>query len=307
MRVKPHSKAGKVWFIILACLFALLFAVTLVITQNDLIYYTISSKFGGGSKYPKSGNPDLYVYYSAGEGEPTDKAGALRAANAFNETVCEEGTVLLKNDGSLPLAKGSRVTVFGRNSVDLVYGGSGSNAGASSLEKLDFCDMLESTGGFVCNPAIREYYESLDISRPDSSAMGVTYTGFPTAEAPVSEYPLSVRDSYDDYADAAKVDGGGHFTIMFRIMIPQALPMTLALGIIAFIGYWNDYMTVFMFLPSHPTLATGLYLFQTQPSIRSNYPLLYAAIIIATVPVVVLYAAFQEKIMVNTVAGGLKG
>ena len=36
-------------------------------------------------------------------------------------------------------------------------------------------------------------------------------------------------------------------------------------------------------------------------------PLLYAAIIIATVPVVVLYAAFQEKIMVNTVAGGLKG
>ena len=205
MRVKPHSKAGKVWFIILACLFALLFAVTLVITQNDLIYYTISSKFGGGRRYIKSGDPDLYVYYSAGEGEPTDKAGALRAANAFNETVCEEGTVLLKNDGSLPLAKGSRVTVFGRNSVDLVYGGSGSNAGASSLEKLDFCDMLESTGGFVCNPAIREYYESLDISRPDSSAMGVTYTGFPTAEAPVSEYPLSVRDSYDDYADAAIV------------------------------------------------------------------------------------------------------
>ena len=76
------------------------------------------------------------------------------------------------------------MTVLGRNSVDLVYGGSGSNAGASEMEKLDLGDMLESVGGFEYNPVVRSYYEGLNISRPDSTSMGVTYTGFPTAEAP---------------------------------------------------------------------------------------------------------------------------
>ena len=111
----------------------------------------------------------------------------------------------------------------------------------------------------------------------------------------------------NDYAEAAKVDGAGHYTIMLKIMLPMSLPMSLAIGIITFIGYWNDYMTVLLFLPDFPTLATGLYLFQSQPEIRSHYPLYYAAIIMSTVPIVVLYASFQNMIMVNTVAGGIKG
>lgn len=111
----------------------------------------------------------------------------------------------------------------------------------------------------------------------------------------------------DSYAEAAKVDGAGHYTIMFKIMVPMSVPMSIALGIITFIGYWNDYMTVLLFLPNFPTLATGLYLFQTQPEIRSHYPLYYAAIIMSTIPIIVLYASFQNMIMKNTVAGGLKG
>lgn len=206
MSIKPRSKAGMIWFIILASLFVLLLVITIVITQNNLIYYTISSKFGGGSKYLKSGDPDMYVYYSFKEGDPTDKAGALAAANALNERICEEGSVLLKNDNDvLPLARGSKVTVLGRNSVDLVYGGSGSNAGASEMEKLDLGDMLESVGGFEYNPVVRSYYEGLNISRPDSTSMGVTYTGFPTAEAPVGDYPDAVKQSYSEYGDAAIV------------------------------------------------------------------------------------------------------
>lgn len=110
-----------------------------------------------------------------------------------------------------------------------------------------------------------------------------------------------------EYAEAAFIDGGNHYDIFFRIMLPQAMPMCLALGIVGFIGIWNDYMTPLMFLRGYPTMASGLYLFQSNPSIRSNYPLYYACILIASVPVVVIYAVFQEKIMTNTVAGGLKG
>lgn len=110
-----------------------------------------------------------------------------------------------------------------------------------------------------------------------------------------------------EYAEAVFVDGGGHYTVFFKVMLPQSLPMCVALFIVQFIGLWNDYMTPLLFLRDFPTLASGLYLFQYVPSIRANYPLYYASILIATIPVVVLYSLFQESIMTNTVAGGLKG
>lgn len=110
-----------------------------------------------------------------------------------------------------------------------------------------------------------------------------------------------------DYAEAVFVDGGGHFTVYFKVMLPQSLSMCFALGIIQFITQYNDYNTMILFLPSYPTLASGLYQFQFVPEIRSNYPVYYAVIIITTIPVIVLYACFQEQIMNSTVAGGLKG
>ncbi len=110
-----------------------------------------------------------------------------------------------------------------------------------------------------------------------------------------------------DYAEAVFIDGGGHFTVYFHVMLPQSLSMCLALGIVQFIGLWNDYATMVLFLPEYPTLANGLYQFQFMAGIRSNYPLYFAAIIMCMIPVLTLYAAFQEQIMTSMVTGGLKG
>ncbi len=107
--------------------------------------------------------------------------------------------------------------------------------------------------------------------------------------------------------EAVFIDGGGHFTVYLRVMLPQSMPMCFALGIVSLIGLWNDYNSTLLYLSDYPTLATGLYLFQYVPSIRADYPLYFAAIIMATIPVVILYACFQDAIMTNSVAGGLKG
>ena len=61
------------------------------------------------------------------------------------------------------------------------------------------------------------------------------------------------------YAEATFIDGGGHATVFFRIMLPQAWPAMLTLCIMAFIGAWNDYMTMILYLPDFPTIASGLY------------------------------------------------
>ena len=73
------------------------------------------------------------------------------------------------------------------------------------------------------------------------------------------------------------------------------------------IGLWNDYSTPFLFMNSTPTLAVGLQAIQAELQSKGQYPLVFAAMIISILPVLILYACFQKKIIENTVAGGLKG
>ena len=109
------------------------------------------------------------------------------------------------------------------------------------------------------------------------------------------------------YAEATFIDGGGHFTVFFRIMLPQASMSILTLAIISLIGVWNDYMTVLLYLPDYPTLASGLYRIQKSFTRSGDYPSYYAGLVVATIPVLVVFAAFSDTIMNNFSVGGLKG
>lgn len=138
-------------------LFVFMLVVTILLTQNTSLYNTVNSMLGGEERYLKSGDPDDYQYYRA---DYTSKSEVLAAANAFNEEICEEGITLLKNENNaLPLDYGQRITVFGKNSVNLVLGGSGSNAGSGSNVKADLFGGLRNAG-FVCNPVLEAFYKS---------------------------------------------------------------------------------------------------------------------------------------------------
>ncbi len=112
------------------------------------------------------------------------------------------------------------------------------------------------------------------------------------------------------YAESAKIDGAGHATIFFRIMLPLARPSLFAVGIITFIGYWNDYYAPYMYLRNYPTLAVGIYQLSSDITTGANsydYPALFAIMTISVIPIIVLFSIFQKSIMENTVAGGIKG
>ena len=110
-----------------------------------------------------------------------------------------------------------------------------------------------------------------------------------------------------NYAEAAQMDGGSHFTIFFKVMIPLCKGPIISCCILQAITLWNDYSTPFLFLNSRPTLAVGLEQIKATLENSSSYPLIFAAVIISILPVLILYACFQKKIVENTVAGGLKG
>lgn len=109
------------------------------------------------------------------------------------------------------------------------------------------------------------------------------------------------------YAEAAQMDGAGHFGIFFKVMIPMCKGPIIACCILQAITLWNDYSTPFLFMNSTPTLAVGLQIIQEEFTSGGEYPLVFAAMIISILPVLILYACFQKKIIENTVAGGLKG
>lgn len=111
------------------------------------------------------------------------------------------------------------------------------------------------------------------------------------------------------YAEAGFIDGASDAQVFFKIMLPQARPGIIAVAIIQAINIWNDYFNPYMFMqdPKKQTLAVGIYSLVQQQSYAADWPKLFAAMIIATVPVLIVYALFSNKIIENTVAGGLKG
>lgn len=111
------------------------------------------------------------------------------------------------------------------------------------------------------------------------------------------------------YAEAGFVDGASDAQVFLRIMLPQARPGIIAVAIIQGINVWNDYFNPYMFLQdkSKMTLAVGIYNLVQEQSYAADWPKLFAAMIIATVPVLIVYAIFSNTIIENTVAGGLKG
>ena len=110
------------------------------------------------------------------------------------------------------------------------------------------------------------------------------------------------------YAEAASMDGAGRFKTFFTIMLPMAKGPIIACAILQSITLWNDYSTPFLFMPSHMTLAVGLQKLQNELGGSSgNYPMVFSSMLIALLPVLILYICFQKKIIENTNAGGLKG
>ena len=110
------------------------------------------------------------------------------------------------------------------------------------------------------------------------------------------------------YAEAAQIDGASNLQIFLRVMLPQAKPALFAVGIISFIGFWNDYFTPFMYLRAHQTLAVGIYRLQKELSqIGGDWPVVFSAMILSALPVIAIFSIFQRTIIANTVAGGLKG
>ncbi len=191
---------SKVWFFVSTITMAFVFIVTMIMTQVPIIRETFNIVFGR----PQAIVGENKGLYKVSDGI-TDKKSAYDAANELNINITSEGTILLKNEQNvLPLAADSKISVFGKNSVNLLYGGSGSGGYSSGGLKTIF-DSLEAAG-FSYNTALRSFYENTSQSgnaRITSPGFDETIAGFPTAETPIANYMKhNIPDSYKDHDTA---------------------------------------------------------------------------------------------------------
>ncbi len=109
------------------------------------------------------------------------------------------------------------------------------------------------------------------------------------------------------YEEAALIDGCGFFKTMTKIMIPMARPSIITVILFQFLAYWNEYMVAFTLLQTdHATLSVGLRnLMQAQRS-AADYGTMYAGLVIAMVPTLILYIIVQKKLTQGMSLGGLK-
>ena len=109
------------------------------------------------------------------------------------------------------------------------------------------------------------------------------------------------------YEEAALIDGCGYFKTMTKIMIPMARPSIITVILFQFLAYWNEYIVAFTLLQTdHATLSVGLRnLMQAQRS-AAQYGVMYAGLVIAMVPTLILYIIVQKKLTQGMSLGGLK-
>ena len=112
-----------------------------------------------------------------------------------------------------------------------------------------------------------------------------------------------------DLEEAARMDGAGFFTTFLRVMLPLAGPALSAVAILQFQGTWNGFFwpTVFLQDPNHYTVQIGLNFFRQSGGFSTNWPPLMAVIVMATIPILVLYIFFQRYFVEGIAASGVKG
>jgi len=107
--------------------------------------------------------------------------------------------------------------------------------------------------------------------------------------------------------EAALLDGASRFQVFIRIVLPLSRPALATLFLLSVLTNWNDFLwpLYVLFNPEHLTLAPGLGLLQGAN--QTNYALLMAGGLVASIPVLALFAVAQRHIIEGVSRSGLKG
>lgn len=113
----------------------------------------------------------------------------------------------------------------------------------------------------------------------------------------------------DEIIEAAIIDGCSRFHIYRKIMIPLSVPVLANVGVLTFVYSWNDYLVPLLFVrdESHYTVTlAATYFMETRSQTPEMMAQLYAALIMMTIPSVIVYLFSQKYLQSGITAGAVK-
>ena len=120
-------------------------------------------------------------------------------------------------------------------------------------------------------------------------------------------YIAGLQNVSDDLIEAAAIDGCGIYGCFFRIALPLCRTGFFVSGLMTFVGNWNELLMAMVFVsdPAKKTLPVTLTYFVGPYA--TNYVQMFAAIIIAIAPTVIVYCLFSNQIVEGLTTGAVKG
>ena len=107
--------------------------------------------------------------------------------------------------------------------------------------------------------------------------------------------------------EAAEIDGCGRFQTFFKIIMPLLKPITATVIILDAVTVFNDFTNPLYFRPGNENATVQLTLYNYKGQFASSYNLMFADILIITIPMLILFLLFNKKIVAGMVAGSVKG
>ncbi|MNO16860.1 Trehalose transport system permease protein SugB [compost metagenome] len=116
-----------------------------------------------------------------------------------------------------------------------------------------------------------------------------------------------MRSLPGEIEEAAVIDGLSSLGLFAKIIIPLTIPAIVTVFIVNFLGNWNEFLLANYFVSSDAlkTLPVGMVGFRD--AYNTNYAQMSAGIIFSVLPVMIIYAILQEKIIEGVTAGSVKG
>ena len=113
----------------------------------------------------------------------------------------------------------------------------------------------------------------------------------------------------DELVDSATIDGASQFGIVTRIVMPIMAGGMVVLGILSFVGSYNDYVlpTLVLTRPEMRTIQVALANFRGSTIRAPQYDLMFAGSVMATIPLLIIFFVFQRRIMEGVMSGAIKG
>jgi multiple sugar transport system permease protein len=109
-----------------------------------------------------------------------------------------------------------------------------------------------------------------------------------------------------DLLEAARMDGCGEFAVYWRIVLPLLKPALGTLGLITFIGSWNNFIGPLIVMRSVDNFTLPLALRSIQNPENTEWGALMAGSAIATLPLLVLFVIFSRQLIAGLTAGAVK-